>query len=59
MSSVIPKKEVYVAGDGQYACNSLYYMAGGVDKFRNSDDSNTLLQSFPHISEPVLSKNVG
>lgn len=32
-------------------------MAGGVDKFRNSDDSNTLLQNFPHISEPVLSKS--
>ena len=32
-------------------------MAGGVDKPRNSEDNKKLIQSFPHSSEPILSKS--
>ena len=36
--------------------DSLYFMEG-VGKLRNSEDNKKLIQSFPHISEPVLSKS--
>lgn len=32
-------------------------MAGGVGKLRDSEDNNTLIKNFLHISEPILSKS--
>ena len=37
--------------------DSLYFMEGEVHKLRNSEDNKKLIQSFPHISEPILSKS--
>lgn len=32
-------------------------MAGRVGKFRNSEDKNQLIKSFPHTSELILSNS--
>lgn len=37
--------------------DSIYYMAGGVGKLRDSEDNSKLIKSFSRMSEPVLSKS--